>query len=158
AALFALDSLGVPPGGGIGWRASSKRIIVWFGDAPSHDKICTAVSGAPDVTEASATAKLVNEKITVLAISTATPGLDDDPKPGSTGYGAQCGAPGGQPGQGTRIANATGGVFVTGINANTIVNTIINLVSGAVGSIQNVKLVPSASIAPFVVSIAPPGG
>src|SRR6185436_7641637 len=66
--LFALNSLAVPPGGTIGWRPGSKRIIVWFGDAPGHDPICTAVSGAPPITEASATAKLVAEGITVLAI------------------------------------------------------------------------------------------
>jgi len=156
--LFALDSLAVPPGGAIGWRSGSKRIIVWFGDAPGHDPICTAVSGAPSITEASATAKLVAEGITVLAISTATPGLDDDPKSGASGYVAQCGAPGGLPGQGTRIANATSGVFVSGINAGNIVNTIISLVTGAVAAIQNVMLVPSPSIASVVTSITPAGG
>jgi len=159
ADLFALDSLAVPPGGAIGWRPGSKRIIVWFGDAPGHDPICTAVSGAPAaVTEASATTKLVAEGIAVLAISTATPGLDGDPKAGATGYVAQCGAPGGLAGQGTRIANSTGGAFVTGINAGNIVNTIIRLVTGAVAAVQNVKLVPSASVAPFVVSISPAAG
>lgn len=158
AALFALNSLAVPPGPGIGWRAGSKRIIVWFGDAPSHDPICTAVSGAPTVTEASATANLVNQGITVLAISTATPGLDDDPKAGAVGYGAQCGAPGGMPGQATRVTNATGGTLATGINAGNIVNAIINLVQAAVGGIQNVNLVPSPTVAPFVTSITPPGG
>jgi hypothetical protein len=157
--LFALDSLAVPTGGVIGWRAGSKRIIVWFGDAPGHDPICTAVSGAPAaITEASATAKLVAEGITVLAISTATPGLDDDPKNGAFGYAAKCGAPGGLPQQGTRIATNTGGTFVTGINAGNIVNTITSLVTGAVAGIKNVKLVPSASIAPFVTSITPAGG
>lgn len=157
--LFALDSLAVPPGGVIGWRNSSKRIIVWFGDAPGHDPICTAVSGAPAViTEASATAKLVAEGITVLAISTANPGLDADPKIGATDYVPKCGAPGGLPGQGTRIATNTGGTFVTGINAGNIVNTITNLVTGAVAGIKNVKLVPSAPIAPFVTSITPAGG
>ena len=35
-------------------------------------------------------------------------------------------APGGAAGQGTRIANATGGAFVTGINPGNIVNTIIS--------------------------------
>jgi hypothetical protein len=156
--LFALDGLAVPPGGAIGWRPGSKRIIVWFGDAPGHDPICTAVSGAPAVTEASATAKLVAQGIIVLAISTANPGLDADPKNGALDYVAQCGPPGGLPGQGTRIANATGGVFVTGINAGNIVNTIINLVTGAVAGINNVNLVPSASIVPFVTSITPVGG
>jgi hypothetical protein len=159
ADLFALDSLAVPPGGAIGWRPGSKRIIVWFGDAPGHDPVCAAVSGAAtSVTEASATARLVAEGITVLAISTATPGLDDDPKAGATGYTALCGPPGGMPGQGTRIANATGGAFVTGINAGNIVNTIINLVTGAVAAIQNVRLVPSPSVAPFIVSITPAAG
>ncbi len=126
---------------------------MWFGDAPSHDPICTAVSGHPTVTEASATAKLVAQSIAVLAISTATPGLDDNPGPG---YGA-CG-PGGAAGQGTRIANQTGGKFVSGVNPATIVNTIVNLVTGAIGVIQNVKLVPSATVAGFITSITPPGG
>lgn len=157
ADLFALDSLAVPPGGSIGWRAASKRIIVWFGDAPSHDPICAAASGGAAITEASASAKLVTEGITVLAISTANPGLDDDPTTG-TGYVPVCGPPGGTPGQGTRIATATGGTFVASINAGNIVNTIINLVSSAVGAIQNVKLVPSASIAPFVTAINPAAG
>lgn len=157
-ALFALDALGVAPGGTIGWRAGSKRIIVWFGDVPSHDPICSAVSGAAAVTEASATAKLVAEGIAVLAISTANPGLDGDPTAGATDYVPQCGAPGGAPGQATRITNATGGALAIGINAGTIVNTIINLVSAAVGTIQNVNLVPSASVAPFVTSITPVGG
>jgi len=156
--LFAFDSLAVPPGGAIGWRAESKRIVVWFGDAPGHDPICTAVSGAATITEASVTAKLAAQSITVLAISTANPGLNGDPKTGATGYVAQCGPPGGTPGQGTRIATNTGGVFATGIQAGNIVNTIISLVTGAVSGIQNVKLVPSAPVAPFVSSIAPAGG
>ncbi|HAT31550.1 MAG TPA: hypothetical protein DCW29_12070, partial [Janthinobacterium sp.] len=155
AALFALDSLAVAPGGGIGWRAGSKRIIVWFGDVPSHDPICSAVSGAPTVTEASATAKLVNEGIAVLAISTANPGLDGDPTIGATGYVAQCGAPGGAAGQASRITAATGGALAVGINAGNLVNTIIALVKSAVGGLQNVKLVPSASVALFVTAINP---
>jgi hypothetical protein len=61
-------------------------------------------------------------------------------------------------GQGTRIANATGGAFATGINASNIVNTIIGLVTGAVAVIGKVKLVPPASVAPFVTSITPAGG
>jgi hypothetical protein len=159
AALFALDSLAVPPGGTIGWRPGSKRIVVWFGDAPSHDPICPAVSGAPaPITEATVTAKLVAEGITVLAISTATPGLDDDPTTGATGYLAKCGPPGGTAGQGSRIAGATGGTFVAGVNPGTIVDTIIKLVAGALSSIRNLTLVPSPSIAPFVASISPATG
>jgi len=159
AQLFALDSLSVPPGGSISWRAGSKRIIVWFGDVAGHDPICAAISGKPAaITEATVTSKLTNEKITILAISTQNPGLDGDPKANATDYTAQCGAPGGLPGQGTRLANATGGTFVTGINPSNVVNTIISLVKAAVSSINNVKLVPSPPIAPFVTSITPAGG
>jgi len=121
--------------------------------------ICPAASGqAAAITEASATAKLVAEGIVVLAISTATPGLDADPKPGSTDYVAVCGPAGGTAGQATRIATATSGVFVTGINPGNIASTIISLVSGAIGAIQNIKLVPSASVVPFITSISPAAG
>ena len=157
--LFALDRLAQPPGGSIGWRPGAKRIIVWFGDVAGHDPVCAAISGAAaDITEASVTAKLVAEGIVVLAISTATPGLDGDPAAGATDYASSCGVPGGNAGQATRIANATGGAFVTGINPGNIVNTIISLVSAAVGSINNVKLTPSTAIAPFIVSIDPAAG
>jgi hypothetical protein len=159
AQLFALDRLAEPPGGTIGWRAGAKRIIVWFGDVPGHDPICAAISGGPAaITEASVTTKLTAENITVLAISTANPGLDGDPTAGANDYIAACGPPGGTAGQGTRLAAATGGTFVTGIDPTNIVNTIIALVSAAVGSINNVRLVPSASIAPFVASITPAAG
>ncbi len=157
--FLALQGLAQPPGGSIGWRAGAKRIIVWIGDAPGHDPICTAISGlAADITEASATAALVAEGITVLAISTATPGLDDDPVPFSSGYSGTCGTVGGTAGQASRIASSTGGTFVAGIDPATIVNTIIDLVTGAVAGIANLKLVPSASIAPLVASITPAGG
>ena len=157
--FLALDHLAQPSGGSVGWRAGARRLIVWFGDAPGHDPICTALSGlASAITEASVTASLVAEKIAVLAISTATPGLDADPVPISTDYTGTCGAPAGTAGQATRLAAATGGAFVTGINPANIVNTIISLVTVAVSSINKVMLVPSATIAPFIVSITPAAG
>lgn len=105
--FLALDQLAQPPGGSIGWRAGAKRIIVWYGDAPGHDPICAAISGLGSaITEASVKAKLVAEQITVLAISTATPGLDADPVPISTDYTGTCGAPGGTAGQASRLAAA----------------------------------------------------
>ena len=157
--LFALHRLAQPPGGAIGWRPGSKRIVVWFGDAPGHDPVCVAISGEPaPITEASVTARLVAEKIAVLAISTNTPGLDDDPRVGAADYTPACGAPGGAAGQATRIADATGGKFVTGINPANIVPTIVDLVKGAVSSINNVTLVAAGATVPFVTSIAPPGG
>jgi len=157
--FFALDRLAEPPSGAIGWRTGSKRIIVWFGDAPAHDPVCAAISGlGADITEVSVTAKLVAEQITVLAISTATPGLDDNPTPQSTDYVGACGAPGGAAGQGTRIANTTGGKFVSGIDPTTVVNTIIDLVKAAVSTINNINLVPAGATAPFVTSITPAAG
>lgn len=156
--LFALDRLAVPPGGTIGWRTGAKRVVVWFGDMPGHDPICAALSGGGTITEASVTAKLVAEGITVLAISTANPGLDGDPKSGARDYVGACGAPGGNAGQGTRLATATSGTFVTGINPGNVVATIIKLVTATVASINNVRLVPAGATAPFVSSIAPPGG
>ncbi len=160
--LFALNALGEAPGGTIGWRADSKRIIVWFGDAPGHDPVCAAISGLGfDITEASATARLVGggggDVITVLAISTDTGiagALNADPSAGAGDYGGSC-AIGGAPNQATRIAAATGGQHVSGINAAAIVDTIIDLIEAAVLAINEVKLVPTAAIAPFVEAISP---
>lgn len=159
AQLYALDSLGEPPGGAIGWRPGARRIIVWFGDAPGHEPVCPAISGAPAaISTASVTARLAGENIAVLAISTANPGLDADPKLGAFDYSPACGPPGGSPGQATAIANATGGRFVAGIDPGTVVQTIIDLVTEAVGTIGNVKLVAGGASAPFVTAIAPPDG
>src|SRR6266704_2614784 len=48
--LFALQQVATDPA--IGWRPDSKRILVWFGDAPGHDPICKAISGlTDDITE-----------------------------------------------------------------------------------------------------------
>lgn len=158
AQLLALDQL-AQPGAAIGWRSGAKRIVVWFGDAPGHDPICTAISGLGGaITEASVTAKLVAEQITVLAISTASPGLDDDPTPISGDYTASCGAPGGAAGQASRLTAATGGALVSGIDAASIVNTIISLVTAAVANINKLTLVPSAAVAPFVAAITPAAG
>ncbi|GAB1641268.1 vWA domain-containing protein [Krasilnikovia sp. MM14-A1259] len=108
ASLFALHKLVTAAA----FRSDSSRIVVWFGDAPGHDPVCSAISGEPgDVTEASVTAELQAAHVRVIAVSSDTgipDGLDGDPVSSSTEYGA-CGAPGGAPGQATRIANATGG-------------------------------------------------
>jgi hypothetical protein len=160
--LFALNALAEAPGGPIGWRNDSKRIIVWFGDAPGHDPVCAAISGLGfDITEASVTAKLVSgggggDGITVLAISTDTGvvgALNGDPTAGGD-YGGTC-AIGGAPNQATRITAATGGQHVAGINAAAIVDTIIDLIEAAVLAINKVTLEPTAAIAPFVEAISP---
>ena len=156
--LFALQQIATDPA--IGWRPGSKRILVWFGDAPGHDPICTAISGLADITEATATAALLNDpKITVVAINTDTftaGALDGDPTAGSTDYGA-CPV-GGSPGQAGRITAATpGGSLTSGVDAATIVATLVSLISSAVHAIGHLELQPVGAIAPFVTSITPSG-
>jgi hypothetical protein len=162
AQLFALDQLASLSS--IGWRPGVQHIIVWIGDAPGHDPICSAASGLPyPVTEPSVTAKLVAGGYTVLAISINdgsgyTNGLNDDPTnlegPLNAAYSA-CGTPGGTPGQATRITTATHGIVVNGIDPTTIVSTIITQLQNLL-TINNVHLQPTGAIAPFVTSITPP--
>jgi hypothetical protein len=156
--LFALHQIATDPA--IGWRTGSKRILVWFGDAPGHDPICAAISGlAADITETTATTDLVNANITVVAISTDTGtagALDGDPTAGSADYGV-C-TVGGSPGQATRITTATpGGSHTTGVNAATMIATLVSLISSAVQTIGHLALQPTGAITPFVTSISPSG-
>ena len=155
--LFALEQIATDPA--IGWRADSKRIIVWFGDEPGHDPICPAISGlATAITEATATAALVAADITVVAVSTDTgSGLDGDPAADAGDYSGTCPI-GGTPGQGTNIATATGGSHTVGIDPTTVVETLGDLIADAVGSTASVTLVATGSTAEFVESISPPGG
>jgi hypothetical protein len=158
AQLFALDQLASSPA--IGWRPGVQHIIVWIGDAPGHDPICAAASGIGyDITEASVTAKLISGGYTVLAISVndgADPnGLNGDPTASFNSAYAACGAPGGSPGQATRITAATGGIVVAGINASAVVSAIITQLQNLL-TINNVHLQPTGAIAPFVTSITPP--
>jgi hypothetical protein len=156
--LYALQQIATDPA--IGWRPNSKRILVWFGDAPGHDPICTAISGVADITEATATAALVAAGITVVAISTdtgATPdALNGDPVATSADYGV-C-TVGGTPGQADHITAATpGGSHTSGVNAAQMIATLTSLISSAVLTIGHLELRPTAAIAPFVTSITPPG-
>ncbi|HCV29071.1 MAG TPA: hypothetical protein DGO89_01785 [Microcoleaceae bacterium UBA9251] len=164
AQFYGLDQVAEPPGGKIGWRADSKRIIVWFGDAAGHDSVCKAISKLSyDITEASVTAKLVAEKIKVLALSMNTnyrapAGLDDEPRSASSTFKSKCGEPGGTPGQGTRIAKATGCKLVQGVSVDTIMDTIVTELTAQIAVIGNVSLVASGATAPFVQAIAPTAG
>jgi hypothetical protein len=162
AQFYALDQVAASPA--IGWRPGVKHIVVWLGDAPGHDPICKAASGLSyDITEPTVTAKLVANQITVLAVSvfdgSADPaGLNDDPTnlgaPINPAYTA-CGAPGGTPGQATRITAVTGGIVVNGVDPSAVVATIIAQLK-ALLTIDNVHLQPVGAIAPFVTSITPP--
>jgi hypothetical protein len=154
--LYALHRIATDPA--IGWRPDSKRILIWFGDAPGHDPIPAALSGlAADITEASATADLVGAGITVVAVSTTTgfpTALDDDPNSSVYDYTPSVGA--GAPGQATRITAATpGGSHTTGVNPADVVMTLATLIAAAVTAIGSVSLVPTGDTAQFVESITP---
>jgi hypothetical protein len=156
--LYALHELAT--NGAIGWRPDSKRIVVWFGDAPGHDPICTDLTGlASAITEASATAELTGAAITVVAVSTTTgaaDALDGDPQ-GDAGDYTTC--PGtGTAGQATRITAATGGTHTSGIDPGDVVATLSALIAAAVKATGNVHLEPTGDTAQFVESITPAGG
>jgi hypothetical protein len=162
AQFYALDQ--IASSSAINWRPGVKHIVVWLGDAPGHDPICTAATGlSHNITEASVTTNLVASQITVLAVSvfdgSQDPlGLNDDPTnlgaPINPAYTA-CGKPGGAPGQATRIAAATGGIVVNGVDPSAVVATIIAELK-ALLVINNVHLQPVGAIPPFVTSITPP--
>ena len=123
ANLFALHKLVAAAG----FRSTSSRIVVWFGDAPGHDPVCSAISGEAAVTEASVTAELVAAKVKVIAVSTTTGvagGLNGDPAAGATDYGI-CGNPGGAANQATRIAAATGGKAFTDVAPGDVSDAIL---------------------------------
>ena len=128
-----------------GFSGDSTKIIVWFGDAPAHDSVCSAISGeGSDLTEASVTAELTGAGIVVIAISTTTgyySGMDDDPTMSASDYSGYC-TIGGTAGQATRIAAATGGVHLTGVDASEIKDAIID----AIGTVtETTDVVPDAS-------------
>jgi hypothetical protein len=150
--FYALDQTAQDPGEEVGWRADAKRFVIWIGDAPGHDPICTAVSGLPSaVTETTVTQQLQQCGIFVLAISATTgAGLNADPVPLSGDYAGRCGTIGGTAGQASRIAVATGGMAADRIDPDQVVTKIIDLGTAGVTSIGNVRLEPDTQIAPFV--------
>jgi hypothetical protein len=112
AELFALKQVADTTA----WRVGSKRLAIWFGDAPGHDP-----SGTDNTTQAQAIAALNAKGIAVLAINVGSGGLND--------YG-----------QATQIASATGGQYYTGINTSTIVSTINAAITKAVATYSSVGL------------------
>ncbi|MEA2600005.1 MAG: hypothetical protein QOF89_997 [Acidobacteriota bacterium] len=161
AALYGLHKAAEPL---VGWRPGSMRFIVWFGDAPSHEPICKAVwGGGFDITRATVIADLKApffitplqpKGLAVLGISVNSgPGLD---AASSGSYPPSCPSTG-PAGQATDITTASGGSLTLGVSVPNVVNAILNALITAI-SIQNVNLVPSGAIAPFVTSITPAGG
>jgi hypothetical protein len=154
--LFALTQ--VADTAVVGWRSNSLKIAVWFGDQPGHDPICASIyGGTTNITEITTTTKLTTEKVRVLAISVGSgAGLDADPNAGASDYGT-C-TPAGTAGQAKRITAATGGSHLVGVNSTDIANAIITMIQNSLQTINNVSLVPSADIIPFICSINPKSG
>ena len=141
--FFALDRL-ADVSNPAGFRGIGTPIIVWIGDAPAHDPICTAISGTGvDITQATVTADLVAAGITVIAISDTTAffaqGLNDDPTISAFDYVGSC-AILGVVGQGTAIATATGGSHSVAIGPAAVTAAII----AAIEAIQQ-EVTPDAS-------------
>jgi len=158
AQLFALDRIAENSNGEIGWRNGSRKLVVWFGDAPGHEPICTELTGLPGIMTVSVANKLMNNGIGVIAISTTTGSglnLDSDPTTGTSGY-AVCGIAGGFVGQATTIANDTGGIHLLGIETDIVVDTIINSIGESEAMIGEVRLNPSGPSRQFIASISPP--
>jgi len=119
-----------PPPGNPGWRADSTRIIVLIGDAPAHDPVPQVLTALTyDITEATVTADLQAAGIKVVAVSINTTllypdGLDDDPLLDNLDYPATP-PRGGTPGQASRIAAATDGVYLFAPTPEDVADSIL---------------------------------
>ncbi len=147
--FFALDQIA---NGAAGFRTDAVKVLIWFGDAPAHDPVCSSLSGlGGDITEGSVTAGLSAAGIKVLAISTTTGAdpnaLDGNPAAGND-YVAACGAPGGSSGQASRIAATTGGSHQFGVAPGDLAQAIIDGLEAL-----PVTVAPSASC-PVGISVA----
>lgn len=163
AGFYALERLCTDPASDFGWRADTQRIIVWFGDAPSHDPVCTQLTGlASDITEDSVIAALGSAGpggTTVIAITTPTNlpmGLNDVPGGANgSGYFSLCPLPPrGSIGQATRIAAATGGIDTSISNSADIAQAIQDSLAQVLLE-TTVGLVAEGDIVPFVTNITP---
>jgi hypothetical protein len=94
------------------WRSGSQRLVVWFGDAPSHTE---------STTMAGAIAALNAKGITVLAFNNTSAGFGLD---GSYGSDSN---------QASTVASATGGSLLNSFGGLTGAD-FVNAVNGAIGS------------------------
>ena len=129
AQFFALDRLADSADPlGINWREGGMKVVVWVGDAPAHDSVCSSISGLGyDITEASVTQKLVDAGIVVVAIDARavfSPGLNASPAGATNTDYVGC-AQTGTAGQAQRIAAATGGVFFNNVAPNQVAAQIM---------------------------------
>jgi hypothetical protein len=132
--LYALHQLSA--GNAAQWRGDSSRILVWFGDNPGHDPVCSEISGAADdVTKGAVTSALVAAGIRVIAVtldtdgpdSSFSTGLDGDPADDGAGdYEAACGASApSSPNQASSLASATHGVVKEAASAEDVSDAIL---------------------------------
>lgn len=159
AQLFALDRIAADESGTIGWRTGSRRIVVWFGDAPGHEPVCRALTGLTyDILASGVARSLQQQAISVIAISTttATTSLDSDPTQGVfSAYVNECGPAAGFPGQARLIANETGGLALAEIEPDAIVEAITRSVEGVAGRISSVRLAPTGETDFLITSVDP---
>ncbi|WP_269671476.1 VWA domain-containing protein [Streptomyces pactum] len=115
--INALWQVAVNGEGGTEFRNEANPVVVLVGDASSHDP-----SLGHTLTEA--TDALRNVGARVIAVDIATPigdGLDGN---GDNGNGNP-GEPTHEPGQATRVTNATGGKLFSGIDPDKVADTIV---------------------------------
>jgi hypothetical protein len=107
------------------WRDGSTRILVWFGDAASHDPAHPTSSAVDLVPQADAISALNAQNIHVQAINVASPGsyynLDT--------YG-----------QASAIAAATEGQYYSTFNSSAVVSEISSAITDVFASYSSVSL------------------
>ena len=104
----------------IGWRETSGKVIVWFGDARSH---CSTVD-ANETIDA-----LLSKNIVVAAINTKSPNYGIDTATSCTGSS-------GSTGQATIITDTTKGTLTNNVSGSeTTVNAILDAVSKGIAQV-----------------------
>ena len=153
-----------------GFRPGAKRLVVWFGDSPGHDPICSGfVGGLGDPPIA------IDEPVLTAALNAAGPGgtsvlaigtvtstlvypdaLNSDPGIGgfNIDYDFLC-SQRGSAGQAQRIADATGGSYSQITDPTEITQAIFTALSNFLTT-SDISLAVSGDIAPFVKDISPP--
>ena len=125
------------------WRAGAAKIIVWFGDNPSHDP-----AGSLGTTQAQAIAALTGNNVKVEAVS-----LSDT---SGSRVGLDAAVSGQAPaGQATAITSATSGQLFSGINDAGIVDAINDAINAAITTYKTVSLDTSEVPAGVGVSVTP---
>lgn len=125
ANLFALSQVATDPG--IGWRDGSRKILVYFGDAPGKEPTCP---NGVEITREVVIAQLNRKGITVVA-SSFDDGLDQKTKSNSKKDGSfSCG-----PRQKTRGGQATD--ITTGTKGKLVPSSEqVDLIDDIIGSVQ----------------------